>query len=450
MGSPDLLRGWGQGTRQRLAHRSQRRVGGGLRFAFYGRTSTVEHQDPVSSAAWQREAAEVLVAGRGVIVAEYFDAGCSRRLPWRDRPEAASLLAALLDPDRSFDAIVVGEYERAFAADQFEQLTPILNKHGVQVWIPEAGGPVEVGSPLHRMLMTVLGAQSQREVLRARHRTLAAMRAQVSRQGRYLGGRPPYGYRLVDAGPHPNQTHAGWGRRLQRLDPDPVTAPHVKWIFAERLTGRSAAGIARELNERGVPCPSAVDPARNRHRSGRTWSLRTVVEILRNPRYTGREVWDRITGRNLRNPESPRGMLTIAAEPSHPALVSERDFIAVQAVRVTRTASDGTRRVYRLSGLVRCGSCGRRMDSHWVNGRPGYRCRHGYTSAQPRPATGLKNLYLREDDLLARISAGLIAQGGPAHDVAAYLRAQNLMINCNAETLTLRPVGDRQIGLPHD
>ncbi|WP_235190809.1 recombinase family protein [Amycolatopsis rifamycinica] len=215
-------------------------------------------------------------------MAEYFDAGCSRRLPWRDRPEAAAaLLAALPDPDRGFDAIVVGEYKRAFAANQFEQLTPTLTRYGVQVWLPEAGGPVEAGCPLHRMLMTVLGAQSQREVLRARHRTLAAMRAQVRMQGRYLGGRPPYGYRLVDAGPHPNRTHAAWCRRLQRLDPDPVTAPHVKWIFAKRLACRSAAGIARELNERGVPCPSAADPGRNRHRSDRTWSLRTIVEILR-------------------------------------------------------------------------------------------------------------------------------------------------------------------------
>ena len=445
MESPDLLSEWGQGARQRLTHRPHLRARGAVRFAFYGRTSTVEHQDPVSSAAWQREAAETLIARHGVIVTEYFDAGCSRRLPWRDRPEAAALLAALPDPARRFDAIVVGEYERAFAADQFEQLAPTLTRYEVRVWLPEAGGPVEAGSPLHRILMTVLGAQSQREVLRARHRTLAAMRAQVRLQGRYLGGRPPYGHRLVDGGPHPNRTHSGWGRRLQRLDPDPVTAPHVKWIFAERLTGRSAAGIARELNERGVPCPSATDPGRNRHRSGRTWSLRTIVEILRNPRYTGREVWDRVPDRNQQDPETPRGMSTIAARPSHPALVSERDFIAVQAVRVPRTASDGTKRVYRLSGLVQCGSCGRRMDSHWVNDRPGYRCRHGYTSTQPRPATGVKNLYLREDDLLARTATHLLDRGDPVCDVAAYLRTHKLMLNCDTETLTLRSAGAQPI-----
>ncbi|MGH3859673.1 recombinase family protein [Actinokineospora sp.] len=81
--------------------------------------------------------------------------------------------------------------------------------------------------------------------------------------------------------------------QLQRLAPDPVTAPHVRWIFAERGAGRSAASIARELNERGVPCPSSNDPTRNRHRSNTVWSLRTIIEIVENPRYTGRQVWGR-------------------------------------------------------------------------------------------------------------------------------------------------------------
>ncbi len=40
-------------------------------------------------------------------------------------------------------------------------------------------------------------------------------------QGRYLGRRPPYGYRLADAGPHPNRAHAARGRRGWRLEPDP-------------------------------------------------------------------------------------------------------------------------------------------------------------------------------------------------------------------------------------
>jgi DNA invertase Pin-like site-specific DNA recombinase len=157
--------------------------------------STEEYQDRVTSSAWQREVAEETILGQGTIVTEFFDTGCSRRLPWSERPAAAALLRALRDPDRGFDAVVVGEYERAFHGDQFRSVITTLQQHGVQLWLPEAGGPVIADSPVHEALMVLLGAQSRREVVRARHRTLAAMRAQTCVQGRFLGGRPPYGYR---------------------------------------------------------------------------------------------------------------------------------------------------------------------------------------------------------------------------------------------------------------
>ena len=51
---------------------------GRLRFVFYGRVSTEDWQDPVTSRARQREQAEALVRGHGVIVAELFDVGESR------------------------------------------------------------------------------------------------------------------------------------------------------------------------------------------------------------------------------------------------------------------------------------------------------------------------------------------------------------------------------------
>jgi hypothetical protein len=43
------------------------------------------------------------------MVAEYFDIGESRSLPWKRRPEATRLLDALANPDRGFDAVVIGE-----------------------------------------------------------------------------------------------------------------------------------------------------------------------------------------------------------------------------------------------------------------------------------------------------------------------------------------------------
>jgi hypothetical protein len=228
-----------------------------------------------------------------VIVAEFFDTGESRTLPWARRPQAAALVAQLADPDRGWDAIVIGEYERAFYGNQYTLMAPLFEHYGVGLWMPEVGGRVDWHAEDHEQTMLALGLSSKREITRTRIRVRTAMAAQTREQGRYLGGRPPYGYRLGDAGPHPYKAHAAWGRRAHRLEPDPVTAPVVRWMFGQRLAGHSAARITRALNDAGIPCPSAADPARNPHRSGAGWTLRTVAAILANPRYTGRQVWNR-------------------------------------------------------------------------------------------------------------------------------------------------------------
>jgi len=58
----------------------------GVRFAFYGRTSTADHQDPVSALAWQVEIAKSVIAERGDVVVEFFDVGWSRERRPRRRP----------------------------------------------------------------------------------------------------------------------------------------------------------------------------------------------------------------------------------------------------------------------------------------------------------------------------------------------------------------------------
>jgi len=124
----------------------------------YGRASTVRFQDRVSSRGWQRTVAEELVADHGVIVADYFDVGCSRRVPWARRPRGRALLAAVADPGRGFDAVVVGEYERAFCGRQLMALVPLLAAHGVSLWLPEMDGPVDLVDPAHRALVLLLGS----------------------------------------------------------------------------------------------------------------------------------------------------------------------------------------------------------------------------------------------------------------------------------------------------
>lgn len=442
----DTLLAWAE----RFADQPMVPRNGGLCFAFYGRVSTEDHQDPVTSRARQQNQAAALVRGHGRIVAEFFDAGQSRVLPWARRPEAAALVAAIAEPDRDFDAIVVGEYERAFYGNQFSLMAPLFAHYGVQLWMPEVGGRVDFEAEGHEQLMIGLGIQSKREITRTRIRVSTAMATQVREQGRYQGGRPPYGYRLVDAGPHPNRAHAAWGRRAHRLEPNPDTAPIVKWIFAQRLAGHSVARIARALNDLGIPCPSAADPERNTHRSGHAWPLTTVRTILANPRYTGRQVWNRqpaahdlidpantgLGHRQVQRWNLPDGWV-ISTRPAHPALVSESDFIAAQNIRAPRGDLNPDR-CYQLAGLLRCGICGRRMESCWSNNRAAYRCRHGHTSASKADPDRPKNLYIREDRILPHLRALWVLLAGADLEPGTVPPATTELINhLRAQKITL-------------
>jgi site-specific DNA recombinase len=180
-------------------------------------------------------------------------------------------------------------------------------------------------------------------------------------------------------------------------------------------------------------------PKRNPHRTGAGWTLRTVAASLANPRYTGRQVWNRqrtdfdlvdpantgLGHRQVQRWNLPEGWV-ISKHPAHTALVSEADFIAAQDTTAPRGPAGPAVRRYLLAGLIACGRCGRRLESCWSYGRPAYRCRHGYTSATvPDPARP-KNTYVREDQILLHLAALAILLAGPAGKPApgCRIRAQ--------------------------
>jgi site-specific DNA recombinase len=66
-----------QWCRPRRSRRTRTTVDRSIRFAFYGRMSTEDFQDYATSRAWQRNAADELITGKGVVVVEFFDRGLS-------------------------------------------------------------------------------------------------------------------------------------------------------------------------------------------------------------------------------------------------------------------------------------------------------------------------------------------------------------------------------------
>jgi site-specific DNA recombinase len=314
-----------------------------MRFAFYGRVSTEDQRDPQASKGWQLSRARSLIAPAcGEIVEEFFDIGTSHALPWKRRPEALRLLDALKNPLRGFQAVVVGEPQRAFYGNQFGMTFPVFVHYGVQLWVPEVGGAIDPGSDAHDLVMALYGGMSKGERNRIKIRVRSAMKAQTEIEGRFLGGRPSYGYRLADAGPHPNPAKAAQGTQLHRLEPDPITAPIVQRILSEYVAGRGMTTIARGLTNDGIACPSAYDRKRNPHRHNAVWETTAVRAILLNPRYTGRQVWNKqrtdrqVAERDAGRPDNEQLKRTLAecdakltAKPTRNVRMSEEQISAI-------------------------------------------------------------------------------------------------------------------------
>lgn len=77
------------------------------------------------------------------------------------------------------------------------------------------------------------------------------------------------------------------------------------------------------------------------------------------------------------------------------------------------------------------------MDAHWVHDRPGYRCRHGHTSARSPDSKRTRNLYVREDHAIAQLAdlySGRGRDGWIPEDLAEQLRTHQLVITTNGIT----------------
>jgi hypothetical protein len=264
------------------------------------------------------------------------------------------------------------------------------------------------------------------------------MAAQATGEGRFLGGRPPYGYVIADAGPHPNPAKAADGKRLHRLDPDPEAFPVVRRIFAEFTAGHGIYAIADGLTRDGIPSPSAHDRARNSHRHGIAWHKSAVRAILTNPRYTGYQVWNKqrkdevlidvddvALGHVTRLRWNGTDKWLWSQNPAHPPVIDRDAFDQVRAI-ITRRASAPaarkprrTKHPYALHGCVWCGLCGRRMQSHWANGAAYYRCRPPAGKAPADHAHHPRGVSLREDLIIGQVEQWLASELAPHQAEAA-------------------------------
>ena len=201
-------------------------------------------------------------------------------------------------------------------------------------------------SPTGKLMEAIIESVDEFYSENLAHDVVRGMREAASR-GFFLASNAPFGYKRVKV--------SDGVKERPTLEVDPATAPVVREIFEKSLRGSGLKEICKELNDRGVT---------NR---GKHWNKGGLHYLLTNEAYTGAAVWGR-TSKVEKAQELAR------VEGAWPALVSRELFDAVQeamrdrAPKVQRPARVGSK--FLLSGLLKCGVCGRPYRSPGSQERP--------------------------------------------------------------------------------
>ena len=185
-------------------------------------------------------------------------------------------------------------------------------------------------------------------------RKIKAQQRQAMKDGKFIGGRTPYGYLKA-----PDDCH--------QLIIDPVAAPVVQKIFQWASEGAGLNTITVRLNDAGYLPPShykntqGIISHENLIGNG-NWNTRTVAKILHAQVYTGDLVQGRTKIVDHQQVEASEMEWTVV-HGTHEAIISHELFETVQHI-LEKAAQQSKERVIReytpniLKGKVFCACCG--------------------------------------------------------------------------------------------
>lgn len=367
----------------------------------YMRCSTDMQED---SPDQQEKAIREYAQGHGFEVVDKFVDFGESGTTFDQRPGFMALKNTV-DRSPGFAAVIAydeSRWGRAIDAEENTFWRVYFRKRGVDVLLVKSS--IDPQHEFAPMLKAFEGVQASQYSKKLSELTLRGAKD----NGAYSnGGSAPFGYRRVAV----NQK-TGADRVLAEGEWCVKGQEKVKWalgeereqdivrrIFADRLEKKPYVTIAANLNRLGIPCPK-----RGRWRNlDQKWSGVTVKAILENPAYYGARVYNknsmsrilaRARGMDMRDasryPHWRNGTENwVIEESAHPAIISKRDWEAVQStVRPNLGVRHGNRGIqsdYLLTGLIRCAQCGfayqgqttrskgrpypRYVDGGWTNKR---------------------------------------------------------------------------------
>ena len=256
------------------------------------------------------------------------------------RPQFEAMLDAIKRGE--FDVIIYAHYDRLLRTRKdFDRLVEVALAGGLKRAIGVRSGEIDLSTAAGQMMGAILASLGHYEVQHMVERMQDAAR-QRAEAGKAWTPCRWFGYTM----PKPD----GTGIKKNRAE-----AALLRRAYEDVLAGRELMAIAREWNTKGVKTVR-----------GNTWKATVLREILLNARNAG-----------IREYKGER-----VADGLWPAIVTEDVYLGVKAKlsdpsRI-RKPHMGYGRRYLLSGIARCGACGKTVGSTRPGNtkRPSYTCRH--------------------------------------------------------------------------
>ncbi len=328
--------------------------------ALYVRVSTAEQAEGHSIDAQLDALRSHATAQSFAHAIEYVDAGFQG-----DTEERPALKRLLADARQGkFDTVFVYRYDRLFREVRlFLNLEHELRSVGVRLRsITEFIDDTHEG----RLQLLIKGsfAEYEKSVIRERA-NLGRLRA--AKEGKWMGGPPPYGYDLDPATSRlvTNPEESRWVRQF------------FEWLVTERLT---LGALQKRINALSIPTKWENLGQHHRRPVNRThwWMKRTVGRLLSRQLYTGAYHYRRRAKPRAVKPQHARlrpeeEWITI---PVPPLIDAARFQLAQKQLRANSAfAPRRTSHPYLLRTKIECGSCGRVWIATRNNfGKPYYIC----------------------------------------------------------------------------
>lgn len=319
-------------------------------YAGYGRVSSDDQRDAETIKNQITEVTRYADA-HGISIGEwYLDDGITGTVPLDERPEGTRLLTDARQG--KWRGLICLNHKR-IGRDAFVihlAVRQLERELGLDILAVREPVPKEMNPGARSLMRAVYAgvAEHDREDFLANSREGME---RAAREGRWCGGRPPFGYQL-----EPIRIKEFGFIKGSRLIIHEEQAEIVREIFSLYASGMRLRGLVRHLNSRAIPHPMAwYNPSKER-----PWYEGTVSRILHNPAYIGNWSWRKTVGGKYAVPGSRKTNKDRQISHPIPSIISEELFNQVQSLLKEnfRLSPRNAKKHYLLRGLVKCGLCG--------------------------------------------------------------------------------------------